>query len=146
MRLLRRLGRQPTNLPGADNGEEVDTNGAAIVVDDYLPGEIIVVHDPNRPRMALGTVYPNQQEFRLAVRQFAINEEFELDLEKTDPTRYIANCKAEDCPWHIVGRRQPDKKTIMVLTWHLTISIVFMYIISDCWQLTICFFTGHSID
>ena len=59
MRLLRRLGRQPTNLPGADNGKEVDTNGAAIVVDDYLPGEIIVVHDPNRPSMALGTVYPN---------------------------------------------------------------------------------------
>ena len=107
MRLLRRLGRQPTNLPGADNGEEVDTNGADIVVDDYLPGEIIVVHDPNRPRMALGTVYPNQQEFRLAVRQFAINEEFELHTAKTDKTRSICDWKAEGCPWHLVGRTQP---------------------------------------
>ena len=116
MRLLRRLGRQPTNLPGANNGEEVDTNGAGIVVDDYLPGEIIVVHDPNRPRMALGTIYPNQQEFRLAVRQFAINEEFELDTVKTDKSRSIYGCKAEDCPWHLVGRMQPDRHTIMVLT------------------------------
>jgi len=116
MMLLRRLGRQPTNLPGADNGEEVDTNGAAIVVDDYLPGEIIVVHDPNRPHMALGTVYPNQQEFRLAVRQFAINEEFELDTVKTDKSRSIYGCKAEDCPWHLVGRTQAGGHTVMVLT------------------------------
>jgi len=113
---------------------------------DCIPGEKVIVYDPDKPCMSLGSVYPCMKEFRLAMRQFAINEEFELDLEKTDPTRYIANCKAEDCPWHIVGRRQPDKKTVMVLTWHLTISIVFVYIISDCWQLTICFFTGHSID
>ena len=61
---------------------EIDTTGTAIVVDDYLPGEMTVVHDQNRPSMALGTVYPNQQEFRLAVRQFAINEEFELHTVK----------------------------------------------------------------
>jgi len=61
---------------------EFDTTGAAIVVDDYLPGEMTVVHDQNRPSMALGTMYPNQQEFRLAVRQFAINEEFKLHTAK----------------------------------------------------------------
>ena len=38
---------------------KVDTTGAAIEVDDYLPGERTVVHDPNRPCMDLGTVYPN---------------------------------------------------------------------------------------
>ena len=100
---------------------EVDTTGAAIDVDDYLPGEMTVVHDPNRPRMDLGTVYPNMKEFRLAVRQFAINEEFELHIVKTDPTRYIADCKGEGCNgercrWHLVGRRQPDGCTVMVLT------------------------------
>lgn len=96
--------------------EEVDTAGAAIEVDDYLPGERTMVHDPNRPIIELGTVYPNMKEFRLAVRQFAINKEFELRIAKTDPTRYIANCGGEDCPWHLVGRRQPDGCTIMVLT------------------------------
>jgi len=49
------------NLPGAGNGEEVDTTGAAIVVDDYLLGEMIVAHDPNRPNMAFDTVYRNQE-------------------------------------------------------------------------------------
>jgi len=104
-----------------DDTWEVDTTGAAIDVDDYLPGERTVVHDPNRPRMDLGTVYPNMKEFRLAVRQFAINEEFELHIVKTDPTRYIADCKGEGCNgercrWHLVGRRQPDGCTVMVLT------------------------------
>ena len=68
-----------------DDTWEVDTTGAAIDVDDYLPGERTVVHDPNRPRMDLGTVYPNMKEFRLVVRQFAINEEFELHIVKIDP-------------------------------------------------------------
>ena len=76
-----------------DDTWEVDTIGAAIDVDDYLLGERTVVHDPNRPRMDLGTVYPNMKEFRLAVRQFAINEEFELHIIKIDPTKYIADCK-----------------------------------------------------
>ena len=95
---------------------EVDTTGAAIVVDDYLPGEMIVVHNPNRPSMGLGTVYPNQEEFRLAVRNFAINEKFELHTAKTDKTRSIYDFKAEGCPWHIVGRTQPGGHTVMVLT------------------------------
>jgi len=43
------------------------------------------------------------KEFRLAVRQSGINEEFELHIVKTDPSRYIADCKAEDCPWHLVA-------------------------------------------
>jgi len=96
-----------------DDTWKVDTTGAAIDVDDYLPGEMTVVHDPNRPRMDLGIVYPNMKEFRLAVRQFAINEEFELHIVKTDPSRYIADCKAEDCPWHLVRHRQPDGSTVM---------------------------------
>ena len=89
--------------------EEMDTVGAAIPVEDDVPGERILVYDPNKSCMDIGTVYPNMEEFRLAMRQFAINEEFELHLVKTDKTRYIADCNVEDCPWHIVGRRQPDK-------------------------------------
>jgi hypothetical protein len=118
--------------------EKFDTAGAAIEVDDYLPGERAVVHDPNRPSMDLGTVYPNMKEFRLAVRQFAINKEFELHILKTDPTRYIADCKGEDCPWHLVGRRQPDGCTVMVLTCIL----LFINFFPSTWQ---CFWSFCNI-
>jgi len=80
-----------------DVDEDFDTTGAAIDVDDYLLGERIVVHDPNGPSLDLGSVYPNMKEFRLAVRQFAIRAEFELHIVKTDPTRYITDCKGEGC-------------------------------------------------
>ena len=59
-------------------------------------------------------MYPNMKEFRLAMKQFAINEEFELHLVKTDKKRYIADCNAADCPWHINRRTQPDGITVKV--------------------------------
>lgn len=66
-------------------------NGALPHFDDSVPGERVIVYDPDNPCMDLGSVYPDMKEFRLAIRQFAINEEFALDTEKTDPTRYIGN-------------------------------------------------------
>ena len=91
---------------------DIDTTGAAIPVDDHVPEERIYGYDPNKPCMDIGTVYPNMKEFRVAMKQFAINEEFELRLVKTDKKRYIANCNADGCPWHINGRTQPDKTTV----------------------------------
>jgi hypothetical protein len=50
--------------------------------------------------MDLGAIYPCMKEFRMAVWQFAINEEFDLGTEKSDPTRGF--CKStDDCPWKI---------------------------------------------
>jgi hypothetical protein len=66
------------------------------------------------------------KQFRLAIRQFAINEEFELRTQKTDPIRFIGNCMEEGCPWHLVGRTQPDHKTVMVLTSTLTMEYAFV--------------------
>lgn len=103
----------------ADNGKAPageDNTGAAIPVDDAIPGERVMAYDPNNPCMALGTIYPSMPEFRIAMRQFAINKEFELHVAKTDRVRYIGNCKVDGCPWHIVGHRQPDLKTVKV--WH----------------------------
>ncbi|KAF0926735.1 hypothetical protein E2562_027165 [Oryza meyeriana var. granulata] len=94
------------------NGD--DTSGAAILVDDAIPGERVMAYNPNNPCMDVRIVYPSMEEFRLAMRQFAINKEFELDLVKTDPSRYIGGCKVEGCPWHIVGHRQPDMKIVMM--------------------------------
>lgn len=39
--------------------------------------------------------------FRLVVRQYVINNEFELSIEAIDPTRYRGFCLGGDCPWSI---------------------------------------------
>jgi hypothetical protein len=46
-----------------------------IPVDDVVQGERVFVYDPNKPFMDIGMIYC-MTEFRSAMRQFAINEEF----------------------------------------------------------------------
>ncbi|KAF0894683.1 hypothetical protein E2562_001976 [Oryza meyeriana var. granulata] len=64
-----------------------DIEGAANPVDDAITGELVILYDKNNPCMDKGTKYPSMKEFGLAVRQFAINKEFELHIEKSDPER-----------------------------------------------------------
>ena len=76
-----------------------DNDGAAILVSDVIPNEIVITYDKDHPKMDLGTMYPSMKEFRLAVRQFSINEEFDLGTEKSDKKRFTGFCKSsEDCP------------------------------------------------
>ena len=92
-----------------------DTEAYAINVSDAIPNEIEITYDKDHPKMDLGTMYPAMDEFRLAVRQFAINEEFELGTEKSCKDRFRGFCKSsEGCPGRINGKLQADKKTIKV--------------------------------
>jgi hypothetical protein len=104
------------------NGHAVieGTDGATIPVDDAIPGEVVILYDKNNPCMDKGTMYPSMKEFRLAMRQFAIKKEFELAIEKSDLERYRVKCGVQGCPWSLVGHRQSDNKTIMVLTSTIT--------------------------
>jgi hypothetical protein len=107
---------------------DIDTTGAAIPVDDHVPGEGLHAYDPNNPSMDIGTVYPNMEEFRLAMKQFAIIKQFEYRIVKTDPSRFIANCKDDACSWHINGRLQPDKSTVKVYNYFLTVCHHFLFV------------------
>lgn len=77
------------------------TEGAAIPVDDCIPGENNFEYDENNPIMRVGIKYHLMKEFRLAMRQYAINNEFELGIEATDPSRYRGYCSGGGCPWSI---------------------------------------------
>jgi hypothetical protein len=50
------------------------------------------------------SVYQSMKEFRLAMRQYAIDKEFELGIEATDKTRCRGYCWGGDCPWSINER------------------------------------------
>jgi hypothetical protein len=49
--------------------------------------------DRNNPVMKPDNLYHNMKEFRLAMRQYAIDKEFELGVEATDRTRYRGYCR-----------------------------------------------------
>ena len=68
-------------------------------MEDFLPNEKRVMYDKMNPSMQPGSLFPNMQEFRIAMRQYAIKHEFELGIDVTSTTRYVGHCKAADCPW-----------------------------------------------
>jgi hypothetical protein len=75
---------------------------------------MVISYDKNNPTKDVGTIYPTMVEFKMAVRQFAINKEFELGTEKSD-TRYMCYCKSSgDCPWKINGSKHKGQNTVEV--------------------------------
>jgi len=65
---------------------------SSILVDDNNPNEPIDDWDRENPCMDVRTYYPNMQEFRLAVKQHAIVNEFELETEKSDKNKFRGRC------------------------------------------------------
>jgi hypothetical protein len=90
------------------------TQAVAIDVTDHISEERTIAYDEDSPCMKLGTPYPSMEKFRLAMRQYGINKEFELGIEATCPNRYRGFCKSDGCPWTIVGHKQADNITVMV--------------------------------
>jgi hypothetical protein len=100
---------------------DVDFNSAVIPMDDDIPDERSIVYDPDNPELKLGALFPSMADFRLAIRQYAINEEFELHVAKPDKNRYGGYCKgAKDCTWHVHGRpecRGGDTIIVIILSY-----------------------------
>ena len=84
---------------------------------ELIPEDRVVVYDKLNPIMKVGSLYPNMKEFRLAMRQYAINREFELGIEATNTYRYRGFCQGDDCPWRIHARvNVKGSPTIIVRT------------------------------
>jgi hypothetical protein len=87
-----------------------------MVVNDYILQETVMEYDKNNPSLDVGTIYPCMEDFRLAVRQYSINKEFELNIRATSKSRYRGYCKGGDCPWSVSGFKKKGEVAVMVLT------------------------------
>jgi hypothetical protein len=92
-----------------------DDSLAAILIFQHLPGER-VMFDKNNPVIEPGSLYPNMKEFRLAMRQYAIEKEFELGVEATGRTRYRGYCRGGDYPWSINARLEHKWWDVVVVS------------------------------
>jgi hypothetical protein len=94
--------------------EEEDLEG-----NDPLPDNVVNMdYDKDNPPMEVGRTYPNMEEFRLTLSQHAIKNEFEYNMQKSEPGRYTAYCsrKREDnCPWRIHASTMGDGVTVKVI-------------------------------
>jgi len=59
--------------------------------------------------MSVGVCYPSMDDFRLAVRQNAIVNEFELATAHSDTQRFRGHYGSLGCPWIIRARTQHEE-------------------------------------
>ena len=79
-----------------------------------MEGEATVGFNPENPNIEVNALFPDVDAFRRALRHFAIKNEFEVSIVKSDKKRFIGKCKHPDCPWRIYASRLQDNKTFMV--------------------------------
>jgi hypothetical protein len=84
-----------------------------------------VEYDKENPLMTVGSMYPNMAEFKLALSQHAIKNEFEYNTERRGPKRLRAywSRKEDNCPWRIHASTTADRITVMVIIYCLNLHI-----------------------
>ncbi|WVZ49879.1 hypothetical protein U9M48_001202 [Paspalum notatum var. saurae] len=99
-----------------DSNSESDGSDDEMVEDNAPPHTAEVVYDKVDPPMEVGSIYPNMNVFRLALATHTIKNEFEIDIEHSEPGRYRAYCcgRIEGCKWRIHASTMGDNKTVKV--------------------------------
>jgi len=95
-------------IPNIPADVEDEMNEAAIPVNDDLGDEPMFGWDRDNPDMSVGTLYPCMDDFRMAIKQHAIVNEFQLGTEKSDKERFRGYCSSKGCPWKIRARTLKD--------------------------------------
>ncbi|XP_025800089.1 uncharacterized protein LOC112879881 [Panicum hallii] len=86
----------------SESDEEYE-EGDDLVGKDPLPLMPVMAYDRDVPPMSVGSLYPNMEQFKLALSQHAIKHEFEYDTKKNDPGRlraYYLRKEEEGCRLH----------------------------------------------
>ncbi|GMJ05648.1 MUSTANG 3 [Hibiscus trionum] len=62
----------------------------------------------------VGQEFPDVKAFRIAIKEAAIAQHFELRIIKSDLIRYFAKCATEGCPWRIRAVKLPNAPTFTI--------------------------------
>lgn len=96
----------------SDNDDDDDYDQLALNCD----GETSL-HSKKSPVMKINMKFPNVTDFRRAMNHYAVTNEFDYFIEKSDLTRFTARCakcKEEGCQWRIHASVLDDKVTFKV--------------------------------
>ena len=114
------------SMTDSDTDAEVDETTKDIdaevdeTIKDTLPSHIPeVAYNKDDPPMEVGSIYPNISEFKLALATHAIKNEFDYNIEKSEPGKYRAYCTGyvDGCKWRIhVSRTMKNQSTVQVIS------------------------------
>ncbi|KAK1322196.1 hypothetical protein QJS10_CPA03g01068 [Acorus calamus] len=70
------------------------------VLTDKFEGEFVEI-DSERPKVVVGSRFPSVDNFRYALKQHCVTNEFVVKYIKNERTRVTAKCKVKKCNWRI---------------------------------------------
>ena len=74
------------------------------------------INDGGRIVLRQWQSFGNFRSFNAILKDYCIQEGFEIEKKKYERTRVTAICKAEGCPWRIHASLAPDKLSFMIKT------------------------------
>ncbi|KAL8140671.1 hypothetical protein V2J09_006692 [Rumex salicifolius] len=96
-------------LPSESDPEDSD---APSNLDNVAPGQVVASW--KKAISSVGQEFRNVDEFREALRRYAVAHQFTYKLKKSDATRVSCKCAAEDCPWRIYASKVQAGKAFRI--------------------------------
>ncbi|KAK1319154.1 hypothetical protein QJS10_CPB04g02022 [Acorus calamus] len=98
-------------------GMKIDDSGSDSdeVCSDEFESEFVEIDD-EIPNMKVGSKFSNVNQFRDALRQHCVINEFVVLYEKNERCRVTARCKSKECTWRIHASVLSDGVTFQVKT------------------------------
>ncbi|PNX86322.1 hypothetical protein L195_g042400, partial [Trifolium pratense] len=101
-----------------------DEDKVPIYVDRGMKGRIFEPLCDGKVELEAGLLFVDVNEFRTSLRDFVIQEGFEIKRIKNEKARVTAICVADGCSWRIHASPTPDGKTYKIKTYNPTHSCI----------------------
>ncbi|KAF8389226.1 hypothetical protein HHK36_025919 [Tetracentron sinense] len=93
-----------------------DSNDKGVDINRFMCGKEFEVQEGRKVSLEVGMLFGNVTEFREALRDYVIQEGFEIVKDKNEKTRVTVHCSAEGCLWRIHASPLPDGVTYKIKT------------------------------
>ncbi|KAF8408354.1 hypothetical protein HHK36_007503 [Tetracentron sinense] len=97
-------------ISNSDSDDECDD------INRFMCGKQFEVQEGMKVSLEVGMLFGNVTEFREALRDYIIQEGFEIVRDKNEKARVTAHCSGEGCLWRIHASPLPDGVTYKIKT------------------------------
>ncbi|XP_058747011.1 uncharacterized protein LOC131620001 [Vicia villosa] len=98
--------------------ENSDEDKVSIYSDRGLKGKIFAPEFDGKVKLEVGLLFGDVNEFRATLRDFVIQEGFEIKRIKNEKARVTARCVADGCCWRIHASPAPDGLTYKIKSYN----------------------------
>ncbi|KAJ1376561.1 Transposase, MuDR, plant [Sesbania bispinosa] len=108
------LGLSDVDLEDLWAINDTDFEGELFDLNENIEGKRFQSDDNGKVKLEKNGLFVDVYEFRAALKDYIIQEYFDIGYIKSEKTRVATICEVEGCPWRILASITPDGVTIMI--------------------------------